>query len=602
MICTPERRRPLRPVLVLALAGAALALAPGSAGLAREKNDASALIAAARGDLARGEGIGAEIRLRQALEEGATRTDVAALLGEAYLVQGRPDRARDWLGPAMFSRDTAARGYRALARLEQLEGDLAAAGRAFDRAIALTPRDPAMWVEIGRLRYAGGEHLLALEAADYALELDPNDVRALHFKGQIVRDRAGLVAALPWFEKALAAVPDDLAVLGDYAATLGDMGRARAMLKVTRRMLDLDPRSGRAFYLQAVLAARAGETGLARDLLARAGDGLREAPGGMLLEGVLEMRAGNHVLAQDALERLARRQPANETARLLLARAIFLSGDYRQVVRRFAAEAARPEATPYLLTLVGRSHEALGDRTLAAPLLDRAAFARRPALVAVREAGPLGELLADGAFAEAEDSAERARAADPGFYDSQALAGDVQLALGRGGPALQRYRQAARIRLPENLMLRMAAASLIANRKDDARGLAEAYLRGHPASQGAARLAAQFAAEAGDWHHARRLLEALRQNGAGRDVELLAELSLAQLRCGDAQAATATAREAYRLQRASPVAAQLWGLSLAATGENPAKAAALLDKARRIMGDTPLLAEAREILAARRLG
>jgi Flp pilus assembly protein TadD len=103
-----------------------------------------------------------------------------------------------------------------------------------------------------------------------------------------------------------------------------------------------------------------------------------------------------------------------------------------------------------------------------------------------------------------------------------------------------------------------------------------------------------MAAIAGDWGRARRLLENLKANGATRDVRLLSDLSVARLRAGDAAAAEVSAREAYRVQRASPLAAQVWGLSLAALGKRR-EAAALLDKAFRIVGETPLIAEGRRL-------
>src|SRR3546814_13277866 len=62
----------------------------------------------------------------------------------------------------------------------------------------------------------------------------------------------------------------DLALIED-AATLGDLGRMRAMLAVTRRAIAADPAHPRAYYLQAVLAARAGRFDLARVLLPKTG-------------------------------------------------------------------------------------------------------------------------------------------------------------------------------------------------------------------------------------------------------------------------------------------------------------------------------------------
>lgn len=598
----PERRRPVWPGLIIALACAALVLAPSGAGHAAPPASPAMLIAQARRDLVRGDGIAAEVRLKQAIEAGASREAVAAAMGEAFVAQGKLDAAREWLEPGRFSPKTAARGFRALGRLEQREGNLAASGRAFDRAIALTPRDATMWVEIGRLRYSGAEHLLALDAADYALELDPANVRALEFRGQIVRDQFGLVAALPWFEAALARAPNDVSVLGEYAATLGELGRAREMLVVTRRMLELDPGNPRAFYLQAVMAARAGNAGLARGLFNRTGGKLADLPGAMLLEGLLEIHAGNYFLAIEALERLAKRQPANARVQDLLARAYFLAGEYREVVRHFSAVAGRPDASPYLLTLVARSHEILGERDQAAPLLDRAANYRAVLVVPVYEGSPIGRLIASGRLAEAEAIVEQDRAANPGSAHAQALAGDVFLAEGRVNGALERYRRAANVRMSESLLQRMAVAYVLSGDTDDARLLVNAFLYQNPTSHAAIRLSAGFSANAGNWRRARLLLEHLKANGAQRDVALLTDLALAQLRDGDAQASEETAREAYRLQRASPVAAQVWGLSLAALGQSPRQAAALLKKARRIMGDTPLLAEGRMLLAANRQG
>lgn len=609
MTCKAERRFSCWPrwaatlaLAILASTGAASLSAQVAQAQSAGTQGAGKLIAKAQEDLARGDGIAAEGRLRQALDAGASRQDVAAFMGEAMLMQNNLDRARHWLGRGLFAPGTVARGFRALARLEQREGNLPKAGEAFDRAIAVTPKDAAMWVEIGRFRYAGSEHLLAIEAADYALKLDPANVRALEFRGQIVRDQIGLVAAVPWFEAALKHAPDDLSALGEYAATLGELGRAREMLAVTRRMIELDPGNPRAFYLQAVLAARAGNSSLARTLLDRTGTALSGVPGALLLEGVLQIREGNYYLAADALEKLVKFQPANPTAQVLLARAYYLAGEYRTVARRFGAMALQQEATPYLQTLVARAYEALGQRDMAAPLLDRAAFPRNTAVAPVHRGSQVATLVAQGQLDEAEALAEERRAANPGSAINQALAGDVQLAKGDGTGALVRYRQAARVRLSEGLFVRMVTALLMDNDMDGARRFAEAFLYWNPTSTIGQRICGVLAANAGDWNRARMLFEHLEANGSNRDVALLSELALVQLRAGEAALAEKSARKAYRLQRSSPLAAQAWALALATLGQEPQNAESLLHKARSIMGDSRLLAEGRRLLAAGREG
>ena len=127
-ISTPDRagRKGWTAILAAVLCLAALPVAAGAQG-GRVRD----LVEQAKTDLARGDGIAAEVRLKQALKSGAARSDVAAMLGAAYLHQNRPDRAAQWLEGEQFSPSTAAGGYRALALLKRQRRDLAGAGAAY---------------------------------------------------------------------------------------------------------------------------------------------------------------------------------------------------------------------------------------------------------------------------------------------------------------------------------------------------------------------------------------------------------------------------------------------------------------------------------------
>ena len=614
MTCKPEPAHYRWPPLIglgLAIAGLGLVQAgPGVAAPAAVRS----LVGQAQAALGKGDGIAAEAELRRALQAGASKTDVAASMGEALLLQGQLSKAREWLAPGQFAKGREAYGFRMLGKLEQLQGQLSAAGQAFDRALGFSTNDPLLWVDIGRLRYVGGEQLQAVDAAERALAIAPGNVRALEFRAQLIRDQFGLQVAMPWYERALEEAPDDLALLGGYAATLGELGRASEMLIVTRKMIELSPRDPQAFYLQAVLAARAGKSELARRLLGRTGERLSEVPAAMMLQGILELRAGNANRALEILDRLASRQPANLRAQALLGRALYDVGDYQRLIDRFGAAVSRPDAPTYLVALVAKAHEEIGDRAGAAPLLDRVAAAAPPAIMPIAERDPPGvlvlgwrdapasagtavpyvrSLISAGDFAGAEQVAEQYRGARAGSGDAQALAGDVQLALGRGGPALERYSLASRIRFPEGLLQRMIDSLDQLGRGNEAPGLVSTYLGAYPGSRLAARIAANQSAYAGDWERSRLLLENLRARGGNRDFRLLADLSLAQLRTGDGAAALESASRAYRLQRASPVTAQAYGMALVAADERLPLARQLLEKARTVGGDNPLLLESR---------
>lgn len=413
----------------------------------------------AREALRRSDGIAAEAVLRNALRQGAAANEVAALMGEAELQQEDLAAARRWLEPEDFVPSERAHGYRMLGRLEMASGNLPDAGAAFDRALALTPGDPGLWVDIGRLRYRGGEHLQAIEAADHALELHVDDPAALIFRGQLMRDSRGPVAALPLFARAVVKAPENLAALHEYAATLGEIGRAKAMLAVTRRMIQLDPGDPRPFYLQAVMAARAGQHDLARRLLWRTGETYRNIPAALMLQGVLELRSGNTASALEAFETLWRMQPDNARAAQLVARALAEQG------RRI--EAVRPRAVP-LEVLDARWRYAPGEPGRFVPLV-RELVARSDHAAARRVAGQLVQRF-------------------PGSGDVQFLAGDVERAAGQPARALAHYRIAARVRMSRGLLARMMVAQRDLGRPDRAGAMLQAYSARHPMDSSVAHI------------------------------------------------------------------------------------------------------------------
>lgn len=591
MISTPKLGFKPAVLAAAALIGTALSAAPsGPIGPEAEKH-----IAGAAEALDKGDGIAAEADLQRALGAGASRGEVAAAMGDALLRQGANDKAREWLAPGQFASGQESYGWRMLGRLERGEGNLPAAGRAYDRALQYAPNDGRLWVDIGRLRYAGGEQVQAAEAADHALALAPADPRTLEFRGQLIRDQYGLAAALPWFEAGLKVRPDDLALLGEYAATLGELGRAREMLKTTRRMLGLDPGNARALYLQAVLAARAGKMDLARALLGRTGDRIAGVPAAMLLRGALELEAGNPNLAIDVLDRLVKLQPANRPARLLLARAAAVAGDRTTLLAAFPGETA---ASPYLLTLQAWAREADGQRDLAAPLLARAAAPVRAEPAPIGERGEAGilaadwaetpgrigagvpyvrKLLAGGNLALAGEIAEKLRGANPGSADAQAIAGDVQLLQHDPAGALERYRIAAKVRATSDLVARMALALDGAGQAASADGMVESHLAASPTDARLNRLAGRRAAKRGDWGRARGLLEYL-SPAMPRDPALLEELADARRHTGDRDGAERAAAQAYALRRGS------WSTTraYADAAASPDLAAALRMKTDRI--------------------
>lgn len=439
------------------------------------------------------------------------------------------------------------------ARIAVRAGELAEAGGYYDDALELEPENPGLWVDIARLRFRGGEHLTAIEAADYALQLDSSYPPALLLRAQLVRDSNGMVEALPWFEAAVAADPRNPEALADYAATLGDLGRYKDMLRVVRELAEIAPNYPQVHYLQAVLAARAQDPVLAGTLLNRSGLVGRGVPSAMMLDAIINMQQGTFDTAVETLEALAQRQPGNMRVRELLARALWLGGRDRDLVDRFADRAQAKGASPYLVMLVGRSFERMGERERAIPYLERALAARSNDMIVLEGSG-MGSGSMPAATAEMRDFVQAGNTGlaqnlartlldrAPYSGDLHALAGDAALAGGDPVRALDLYEVSARVRRSWPLTRKMIFGLGAIGDEATADALLARYIAGDPQNTEALLLLAERSVAQDDWLRVAVVLDTAIGFGAGNDLEVLALRARAASELGrEDEAATFTA-------------------------------------------------------------
>ena len=355
------------------------------------------------------------------------------------------------------------------------------------------------------------------------------------------------------------------------------------MLAQTRDVLDVAPNNPRAFYLQAVMAARAGDWGLARSLIYRIGPRLDDFTGYRMLAGSVELAQGNEEQALIHLRAAVARQPENIVARRLLGRTLWSSGDDRGAIDALRPIADRPDADSYTLTVMGRACEDLGDRAAAGSYLDRAAQPLRPAATpfAPRGRGPIAvirQLVAAGGASESMSIAQGIERANPGSPGAMILVGDALGAAGQWRAAADAYRRAANLQFSDGVALRLIDALRRAGDAAAALAVVDVYLKQYPQSV-AARLLASDAALAGkDWDRAGALLGGLRAQLGDRDATLLNNLGWVKLNQGQAGQAAALARTAYALApNSAPVAAN-YGWFAHAAGDR-ATAVPLLEKA-----------------------
>jgi cellulose synthase operon protein C len=568
--------------------------------LQQDPDNKAARILQARVQLALGDGAAAEGEIARARQSGASVEDTAHLLAEARLLQGDAEGAlRE---AARAGRAHFAYAQRIIGRAAMATGDGTAAGAAFDRALAAAPNDSEVWTDLAGFRRANGDLAGAIQAADRAVAARPRNAEALILRGELTRGQYGLAAAIPWFSRALEVDPGNVDALLERAATYADMGHNRDMLGDARKVITLTGGHPRAFYLEALLAARARDFDLAKRLWTRTNGAFDETPAGILLVSAIDFQTGNEEQAARRLATLVEQQPANRRARRLLAAAQWRMNDPAAVVATLRPLADRPDADAYSLSLIGRALSRT-DPDRAALYLARAASPQPGALAAfdplddgaynaVQQAanqdpddGPAqlryaAALLARGQTGEALARARRLQAQSPGAPEVHMLVGDVLGAQGDFVAAAAMYRRAANLQFSEAVALRLIGALQRSNQREEAADVLSLFIQQNPSSVPGLILAAGGAMQDEDWPEAIRIYENLRTRLGDNDATVLNNLALAYSEAGDLATAVPLARRAWTLDRDNPATAQTLGWLLFKAGRR-VEGIALLQRAAR---------------------
>lgn len=558
----------------------------------------------ARTSLLLGEGVTADAALDRALKDGAPLAQTLAARAEARFLQGDLAGAQDAVDHMPAERDAAM--ARIAAQVAAQEDGGVPLRQALQSLVTLYPDDARIWTDLGRSRFGAGDMEGASQAAARAAALAPADPDALTLQGEVLRTRYGLAAGLPWFQAALARDAYHLRALIQYAATLGDLGRASDALAATRSALVSQPGNPDAFYLQAVIAARAGRYALAQQLLQLTGGALRMRPGTAMLEGAIAYAQGRPQRAVRAWTRLVTMQPMNVAARELLAAAQLGVGDRSAALATLRPILTRADADGYALRL-----GMMADPESALVLADRAASGQRGDAAIFRPDRAVGELkmaaagsptdptYALGLIRGLASQGDRAGAirvaqslvrASPGAPAAQMAYGDALATAGQNAAALGPYARAADLTFDAPTMLRLVDGYQRTGRARDAAVSLGLYLSQNPQSVPARRLLAQWQMTAGRWDDAIETLEGLRIQLGLRDVALLHDLAIAYAEAGDGVVARRYAAAAYRLAPMNAGVADAYGRALAVAGE-PEGARQLFDKALALApGDPTILA------------
>ena len=551
------------------------------------------------------DGASALTALNAAKSAGAKPEDMNAIAGHAHWLNGDLAAAEKALKSAIAKPDLAY-ANRILGRVYLDMNSPNEARVALDIAADLAPKSAEVWHDIAVFRWRQFDIIGAIDAADLALKHNPNHVPALTIRGDMAREQLGPVPAIAFYERANKATPDSMPVLTRLAEVQGAAGRQVDMLATTRAMLKKNPKSGAAFYMQGVMAARAGENDLARVLLEKAAEDMKDVPAYLLTTATVEYRLGNYNRAVDRLERLARMQPNNVKVQRMLARALYQIGDAEGALALIRPLAERSDGDAYARMLTGRALEALDKRDDAAPFIDAAALAESgegdalpggaslPVLAAAASADPdnaravipyLRAMAAGGEAAAALPRAERLRDKNPGIADAHMLVGDLLVMAGDDAAAAEPYRRAHELHFGTPVMLRLFDVLVRLDRDKDALAMLDAFEAANPDSLAAQQLRFDIAMENADWDEAKVYGMALLARTGAHDPRLLADMARALALSGEVDRAVVYAEAAYRVNPASPLATHVYGFVLTEQGKLKVVPVQLLEKAAAMVPD-----------------
>jgi cellulose synthase operon protein C len=549
-----------------------------------------------------GRGREAENQLRRAVELGAPAERVRARLAHSLALQGRDAEALGELAEGPVATEEAALAARVAGEANYRLGRFDAAQRGFNDAVRIAPNDAMNWIAYSAWRLSEQDMLGADSAADQARRLAPDSIRARTAKAMVVRTRGGPVAALPWFEHALEVDGSDVAALAEYAATLGEAGRYRAMLEPLRRAAAIAPDNSRVLFLEATIAARGGEPALARGLLTRVRGRDNDLPAVLLLRTSVELMLNSPVAASEYAERLVAQQPDNQTARRLLAAAQMQADNPRGAILSLDPITTRPDADSWSLLLLGRAFGAIGWQTDAVQPLDRAATLRRGdarSLASPAEAAnstdpgvavpAIRARIAAGDTAGARVLADQLAQRNPGVPQAWLLVGDAHWAADDGPGAVAAFRRAAELRYDEPTMLRLVNSLLKTGDRSQAGQALADFVARYPENVSAMRIAAAYAAEAGDWSGALAWQQAAIGRIGTNDALLLIQTARSLIEIGDADGAVSYAERAYRLLPGNATTSGVYGRALHLSGATGPAARQLLEKAVELAPNDALL-------------
>ena len=267
----------------------------------------------------KGDGVSAERELLKIAKDMQGTPAYRIELGRALLLQNDAGRVLKEIHAEGFPMDAAAtilsmRGGAYLS-LRQIDD----ARSAFAEAIKIQPRHVPSILGLASLAIVTNDMRSAEAYVDNALTIAPNNVDALLFKGDLLRQQGKPENALKTYQRAANADQTQYSPLLRQAILLLSMGKVPEAKETLAKVDKIHPGLSDTRYYSALIHFSEGRLDQAQSLVLEV---LKQAPGNApasLLAGAIADRKGHYSLAESYLEPVVKVFPLHTPARKLLA-------------------------------------------------------------------------------------------------------------------------------------------------------------------------------------------------------------------------------------------------------------------------------------------
>jgi Flp pilus assembly protein TadD len=250
---------------------------------------------------------------------GTTGSPAAQMLsdrGARQLAEGRLDEAEASLRLALEVEPGAAPAHANLGLVRLARGDLEGAESSLRGAIHAREDFVEAWSDLGVVLERRGQDEQAEAAYERALSINPLRPEPRLALARLLVRRARPIEARAHLLRLAALLPDDAETLGLLAWTELRLDRPVAAGALIEHALAIDPRAVAARFTHALLRARRGEIGPARDTLVAIEDDPVLGHEASLRIATIDVVIGAHLLAHARLDPMLDEDPFDPAVRL----------------------------------------------------------------------------------------------------------------------------------------------------------------------------------------------------------------------------------------------------------------------------------------------